>query len=166
MLIREGRCAEAARQMGFWHTVSGPVIQGDQRGRELGYPTANLDFGAQIVPMYGIYATTVEVLEGPHTGRYHGVASIGERPTFGVNAPNFEVHVFDFTGDLYGVEISVGLVDRLRGEEKFDTVDALIDQMNRDSQAARSVLSRRGLPVGTGPGTGLASGPGVPGNGR
>ncbi|MEO1491716.1 MAG: bifunctional riboflavin kinase/FAD synthetase [Pseudomonadota bacterium] len=148
VLIREGRCAEAADQMGFWHTVSGPVILGDQRGRELGYPTANLAFGEQIIPRYGIYATWVTVLDGPHAGRHAGVASIGERPTFGVNAPNFEVHLFDFSGDLYGAEISVGLVDWLRGEEKFDSVDALVAQMNRDSQAARATLARSGAAPG------------------
>ena len=93
--------------MGRWHTVAGIVQKGDQRGRELGYPTANLDFGEQIIPRYGIYAAQVEVLDGPYQGHHDGVASIGERPTFGVNAPNFEVHLFDFAGDIYGARICV-----------------------------------------------------------
>ncbi|MEM7188023.1 MAG: bifunctional riboflavin kinase/FAD synthetase [Pseudomonadota bacterium] len=147
-LITEGRCSEAARQLGRWHTVSGPVVKGDQRGRDLGYPTANLNYDEQLIPRYGIYATWVDVLEGPHKGRHAGVASLGERPTFGVNAPNFEVHLFDFTGDLYGVEISVSLVQYLRGEEKFDGVDALIAQMDRDSDAAKQVLSKAKVPDG------------------
>ncbi|MGF1502581.1 MAG: bifunctional riboflavin kinase/FAD synthetase [Paracoccaceae bacterium] len=139
--IREGRPDAAARLLGRWHTVSGPVLQGDQRGRTLGYPTANLAFGDQIVPAYGVYAAEVTVHDGPHAGRYPGVASIGERPTFGINAPNFEVHLFDFAGDLYGAEISTGLVAFLRGEVRFDGADALIAQMDRDSADARAALA-------------------------
>ena len=146
VLIEQGRCEEAARQLGRWHAVAGPVVRGDQRGRELGYPTANLEFGEQLIPRYGIYAAWVEVLEGPHRGRHAGVVSIGERPTFGVNAPNFEVHVFDFSGDLYGTPISVGLVHYLRGEVKFEGVDALIAQMDRDSAEARVRLATARVP--------------------
>lgn len=140
VFVEQGRCREAAEQLGRWHTVSGPVIQGDQRGRELGYPTANLAFGPQLLPRYGIYACRVTVHDGPNAGSYDGVASIGERPTFGVNAPNFEVHLFDFAGDLYGAEISVGLVAWLRGEVAFEGVEALIAQMDRDSADARRIL--------------------------
>jgi riboflavin kinase/FMN adenylyltransferase len=120
---------------------------GDQRGRALGYPTANLDFGEQIIPRYGIYAARVEVLDGAHAGVHDGVASIGKRPTFGTNAPNFEVHLFDFDGDLYGAQISAGLVDYLRGEERFDTVEALIAQMDRDAALARSRLAHARVPA-------------------
>lgn len=146
VLIEEGRCREAAHQLGRWHSVCGRVAEGDRRGRELGYPTANLDFGEQLIPRYGIYAAWVTVHDGPHAGRYPGVASIGERPTFGVNGPNFEVHLFGFSGDLYGAEISAGLVRRLRGEERFDTPEALVAQMDRDSAEARAVLSTATLP--------------------
>ena len=146
VLIEEGRCRDAARQLGRWHTVSGRVIAGDRRGRTLGYPTANLDFGEQLVPRYGIYASRVTVHDGPHRGTYDGVASIGERPTFGRNGPNFEVHLFDFAGDLYGAEISAGLVQRLRDEARFESVDELIAQMNRDSAEARAVLAEATLP--------------------
>ena len=146
VLIEEGRCREAARQLGRWHTVSGRVVEGDRRGRDLGYPTANLHFGEQLVPRYGIYAVFVSVHDGPHRGRYPGVASIGERPTFGAHRPNFEAHLFDFSGDLYGAEISAGLVRPLRGEERFDTVEELIQQMDRDSAEARAVLSTATLP--------------------
>ena len=147
-MVQEGRCAEAAQQLGCWHTVSGPVVQGDQRGRDLGYPTANLAYGEQLIPKYGIYATWVEVLEGPHKGVYPGVASLGERPTFGVNAPNFEVHLFDFSGDLYGVQISVSLVKWQRGEVAFEGVEKLIAQMDRDSAEARAVLAANPLAFG------------------
>jgi riboflavin kinase/FMN adenylyltransferase len=145
--LEEGRCDAAAAQLGRWHTVSGPVIIGDQRGRGLGYPTANLTFGEQIIPRYGIYAARVQVLDGPHAGWHGGVASIGERPTFGVNAPNFEVHLFDFTGDLYGAEISAGLVSYLRGEERFDSAQTLVAQMDRDAGLARTRLAHARIPA-------------------
>ncbi|HUS52666.1 MAG TPA: bifunctional riboflavin kinase/FAD synthetase [Thermohalobaculum sp.] len=147
--LEEGRCDAAAAQLGRWHGVSGPVIKGDQRGREFGYPTANLTFGEQIIPRYGIYAAQVEVLDGPHAGTHAGVASIGERPTFGINAPNFEVHLFDFDGDLYGAQISAGLVAYLRGEERFDNIEALIVQMGQDASLARARLPMHLSPAGS-----------------
>ncbi|MEO0823910.1 MAG: riboflavin kinase, partial [Pseudomonadota bacterium] len=140
--IRSGRMEDAATILGRWHAVTGSVVKGDQRGRELGYPTANLDFGAQVIPRYGVYAAEVAVLAGPHAGTYPGVASIGERPTFGINAPNFEVHLFDFQGDLYGTPITARLVRFLRDELAFDGVEALIAQMDRDSAEAREALAR------------------------
>lgn len=147
VLLEEGRCREAARQLGRWHAVSGRVVEGDRRGRTLGYPTANLDFGEQLVPRFGIYAARVAVHDGPHRGTHDGVASIGERPTFGVNRANFEVHLFDFDGDLYGAAISAGLVQRLRDEVRFDSVEELIARMDRDSAEARAVLTDAAVPV-------------------
>jgi riboflavin kinase/FMN adenylyltransferase len=147
--VEEGDCEGAAAQLGRWHAVWGKVIKGDQRGRDLGYPTANLPFGEQIVPRHGIYAARVEVLDGLHAGIHDGVASIGVRPTFGVNAPNFEVHLFDFQGDLYGTDISAGLVSFLRPETRFDGVGALIEQMDRDSALARQRLARARTVSGT-----------------
>jgi riboflavin kinase/FMN adenylyltransferase len=144
--VEEGDCEGAAAQLGRWHAVSGLVVRGDQRGRDLGYPTANLAFGEQIVPRHGIYATRIEVLDGPHAGLHDGVASIGVRPTFGVNAANFEVHLFDFAGDLYGAEISAGLVSFLRPEARFESVAALIAQMDRDCALARERLARARIP--------------------
>ena len=140
-LLGSGDCEAAGQALGRWHAVTGPVIKGDQRGRDLGYPTANLAFADQMVPRYGVYAARVTVHEGPHAGTHDGVASIGERPTFGVNAANFEVHLFDFAGDLYGVDISAALIRWLRGEVAFTTVEALIAQMDRDSAEARAVLA-------------------------
>ncbi|MEM1344622.1 MAG: bifunctional riboflavin kinase/FAD synthetase [Pseudomonadota bacterium] len=141
-LITEGDMHAAALALGRWHTVSGPVIQGDQRGRDLGYPTANLAFGEQLKPRHGVYAARVRLHDGPHRGLHDGVANIGVRPQFGVNAPNFEVHLFDFKGDLYGTEISVDLVAHLRDEARFDGVEALIIQMDADSAAARAILAK------------------------
>lgn len=147
VLIEQGLCAEAAAQLGRWHTVSGRVAEGDKRGRELGFPTANLAFEEQLVPRYGIYAVEVTVHDGAHAGRYRGVASVGERPTFGDNAPNFEAYLFDFSGDLYGAEISAGLVAYLRPEVKFEGVDALVAQMTQDCADARAALAGAAVPA-------------------
>jgi riboflavin kinase/FMN adenylyltransferase len=132
---------EAAAMLGHWHLIEGPVIGGEQRGRELGYPTANMSIDGLHPPAFGVYAVLVDVLDGAHMGQYHGVASMGVRPMFGENKPNLETFIFDFTGDLYGTQISVALIDHLRGEEKFDGLDALITQMDADSAQARAILS-------------------------
>jgi riboflavin kinase / FMN adenylyltransferase len=129
--------------LGHLHRIEGEVIRGDQRGRELGYPTANMSITGLHPPRFGVYAVTVDVLTGPHAGTYDGVASLGVRPMFGENLPNFETHVFDFKGDLYGAHISVALVDYLRPEAKFDSLEALIAQMDRDSAEARRILAER-----------------------
>ncbi len=139
--LSEGRPRDAATMLGHWHRIEGPVIGGEQRGRELGYPTANMSIDGLHPPAFGVYAVLVEVLEGPHKGSYHGVASLGVRPMFGANRPNLETFVFDFSGDLYGTPLSVALVEHLRGEEKFDSLDALITQMDRDSARARAILA-------------------------
>lgn len=131
----------AARMLGHWHRIDGIVLHGEKRGRELGFPTANMSIRDLHAPKFGIYAVTVDVLTGPHKGSYDGAASLGVRPTFGENLPNLESHLFDFSGDLYGAELSVGFVDYLRGEEKFDSLDALIAQMGRDCEQARTILA-------------------------
>lgn len=131
----------AKEMLGHWHRIDGPVITGEQRGRELGYPTANMSIDGLHQPAFGVYAVLVDVLDGPHKGKYHGVASLGVRPMFGENKANLETFVFDFKGDLYGASLSVGLVEHLRGEEKFDTLEALITQMDADSTQARAVLA-------------------------
>ena len=139
--LSEGRPEEAAKMLGHLHRIEGEVIRGEQRGRELGYPTANMSIDGLHPPKFGVYAVRVRVLTGPHAGEYDGVASMGVRPMFGENHPNLETYVFDFAGDLYGAELSVALVAYLRGEEKFDSLDALIAQMDADSAEARSLLS-------------------------
>ncbi|MEL6960912.1 MAG: riboflavin kinase, partial [Pseudomonadota bacterium] len=139
--LSDGRPDLAARMLGHWHRIDGPVIKGDQRGRDLGYPTANMSIDGLHPPKFGVYAVKIDVLTGPHTGSYHGAASIGVRPMFGENRPNCETYIFDFKGDLYGAEISVGLVSFLRGEEKFDGLEALIAQMDRDCAQARDILA-------------------------
>ncbi len=139
--LSEGRTRDAAAMLGHWHRIEGPVIGGEQRGRELGYPTANMSIDGLHPPAFGVYAVLVDVLDGPHKGSYHGAASMGVRPMFGENRPNLETFLFDFSGDLYGATLSVGLVEYLRPEETFDGLDALIAQMDADCARARDILA-------------------------
>lgn len=139
--LSDGKPRVAASMLGHWHRIEGPVIGGEQRGRELGYPTANMSIDGLHPPAFGVYAVLVDVLEGPHAGSYHGVASMGIRPMFGENRPNLETFIFDFQGDLYGTPLSIALVEHLRPEAKFDGLDALIEQMDTDSAQARQILS-------------------------
>ncbi len=140
--LSEGRVGDAAGMLGHRHRIDGAVLHGEKRGRDLGYPTANLAVAGLHLPRLGVYAVRVDVLGGPFKGCHDGVASLGVRPMFGVNAPNFEVHLFDFSGDLYGQHVSVALVEYLRPEVKFDGLQALIDQMDADSRQARAILAR------------------------
>jgi riboflavin kinase/FMN adenylyltransferase len=139
--LADGKPRDAASMLGHWHRIEGMVIGGEQRGRELGYPTANMSIDGLHPPRFGVYAVLVEVQDGPHAGKYHGVASMGVRPMFGENRPNLETFIFDFTGDLYGSTLSIALVEYLRGEEKFDGLDALITQMDADSVKSRAILA-------------------------
>ena len=126
---------------GMKHRIEGTVIGGEQRGRDLGFPTANIALEGLHLPAFGVYAVLVDVLDGAHAGSYHGAASLGVRPMFGGQVPNLETFLFDFTGDLYGATLSVALVDYLRPEAKFDGLDALITQMQADCDAARGILA-------------------------
>ncbi|MBY6155276.1 bifunctional riboflavin kinase/FAD synthetase [Vannielia litorea] len=139
--LTEGRPREAAAMLGHWHRIEGPVIHGAKRGRELGYPTANMGLPRLHRPAFGVYAVLVEVLSGPHAGQHHGVASLGIRPMFEGDAPNLETYLFDFSGDLYDAHLSIGLVEFLRPEAKFDGLPALIEQMKRDESKARTILA-------------------------
>lgn len=139
--LSEGRPRDAARMLGHWHRIEGPVLHGEKRGRELGYPTANLSIARLHPPRFGIYAVKVDVLEGPHAGSYGGASSIGVRPQFGGEVANCETFLFDFSGDLYGATLSVALVDYLRPEMTFDGLPALIRQMDADCLRAREILA-------------------------
>ncbi|MFT6675416.1 MAG: riboflavin kinase/FMN adenylyltransferase [Sulfitobacter sp.] len=138
--LSDGRPREAAAMLGHWHRIDGPVITGEQRGRALGFPTANMAIDDIHPPAFGVYAVLVDVLDGPHKGSYQGAASIGVRPMFGENQANLETFLFDFKGDLYGAPLSIALVEHLRGEEKFDSLEALITQMDADCAQARAIL--------------------------
>ncbi|WP_323717332.1 bifunctional riboflavin kinase/FAD synthetase [Paracoccus aminovorans] len=141
--LAEGRSRDAERMLGHWHRIDGEVLHGDKRGRDLGYPTANMAVEGLHLPRFGVYAVLVDVLTGADRGSYKGVASLGVRPMFGENRPNLEVHIFDFAADLYGQHLSVALVEYLRPEARFDSLDALVAQMDRDSQGAREILATR-----------------------
>ncbi|MGV8952293.1 MAG: bifunctional riboflavin kinase/FAD synthetase [Cypionkella sp.] len=139
--LAEGRPRDAAAMLGHWHRIDGEVIHGEKRGRELGYPTANMSVKGLHLPKLGVYAVKIDVLTGAQAGSYFGAASLGVRPMFGENKPNLETFIFDFTGDLYGHHVSVGLVDYLRPEMKFDGLPGLMDQMARDCAEARAILA-------------------------
>ena len=139
--LTDGRPRDAAAMLGHWHRIDGEVIHGEKRGRELGYPTANMSVQGLHLPKLGVYAVKVDVLTGPQTGSYHGAASLGVRPMFGENTPNLETYIFDFKGDLYGHHVSIGLVDYLRAEMKFDGLPGLMTQMAADVARAREILT-------------------------
>lgn len=138
--LSEGRPRDATAMLGHWHRIEGAVIGGEQRGRDLGFPTANMSIEGLHPPAFGVYAVLVDVLDGPHRGSYRGAASLGVRPMFGGEVPNIETYLFDFSGDLYGATLSVGLVDYLRPEMEFESLDALIAQMDGDCARARDIL--------------------------
>jgi riboflavin kinase/FMN adenylyltransferase len=117
--------------------IEGVVQRGDARGRELGYPTANLNLGDYPRPRYGIYAVRVTLEDGTE---HPGVASLGVRPTFDPPQELLEAHLFDFDGDLYGQRIEVALHAFIRDERKFDSVDALVAEMRNDEAEARRLL--------------------------
>lgn len=138
--LSDGRPRDAARMLGHWHRIDGPVVGGEQRGRDLGYPTANMSIEGLHPPKFGVYAVLVDVLDGPHKGHYHGAASLGVRPMFHGEVPNLETFIFDFSGDLYSADLSVALVEYLRPEETFDSLEAFIAQMDADCTRARDIL--------------------------
>jgi riboflavin kinase/FMN adenylyltransferase len=138
--LAAGRLDQAAEFLGYPWFVSGAVIHGDKRGRELGFPTANLTLDAACGLRHGIYA--VRVAAGGR--RYDGVASFGRRPMFDTGAVLLEVFLFDFAGDLYGQNIDVAFIDWIREERMFDSASALIAQMKDDSRRAHDALARAG----------------------
>ena len=136
--LREGRPREATALMTRPFAVEGVVEHGAKLGRQLGYPTANLSMGGYLRPAYGIYAVTGRLADGRVL---KGAANLGVRPTIeGAPVELLEPYFFDFSGDLYGQTIEVGLIEYLRGEEKFESLDALKVQMAADCDRARAVL--------------------------
>lgn len=141
--LSAGDLGKVERLLGRPHSLSGLVVQGAQRGRTLGVPTANLANVPEALPPYGVYAVLVDRItpEGPRVlGR--GVANIGNRPTLDAGF-SVEAHLFDLDQDLYGAELRLHLVAHLREERKFDGLEALKAQIDRDAEAARNALSDR-----------------------
>ena len=137
--LKAGECDVAAQLLTRPFTVRSTVVHGDKRGRELGYPTANMELGAYLRPRFGVYAVTGRIVA---TGQeLQGAANLGIRPQFDPPKELLEPHFFDFDGDLYGQEVDVSFHHFLRAEAKFDDLDALKDQMARDCAKARSLLA-------------------------
>jgi riboflavin kinase/FMN adenylyltransferase len=132
-LLLAGRVREAEELLCRPYRVSGPVITGAGRGRKLGYPTANIRYAQELLPLPGVYIVDAEVA----SARYRAVANVGFNPTFGENSLGVEVHLLDCRRDLYGQEISVYFRDRIRDERKFKTAEELVRQIEKDVQYAR-----------------------------
>jgi riboflavin kinase / FMN adenylyltransferase len=139
--LAAGQVEEAAEFLGYPWFVTGEVIHGDKRGRELGFPTANLSLNASCGLRHGIYAVRAGLVGGR---RYDGVASFGRRPMFDTGAVLLEVFLFDFAGDLYGQTIDVAFIAWLREEAAFASVGELVRQMEKDTRGARDALARAG----------------------
>ena len=137
-LVGEGRVDEAGALLGHGYYIDGTVVEGRHRGRELGYPTANLATDNELLPPHGVYATTATIDGVVHPG----LTNIGTRPTFGESGTTVETHVLGYGGDLYGKAMRLGFVLRLRDERKFDDVDALRAQIDADRRRAERLFSR------------------------
>ena len=135
-----GDLQRAERLLGRPYTMTGRVVRGEQLGRKLGFPTANVRFPHRRLPLAGIFAVRVRVRGGSDVP-LAGVASIGTRPTVGGTEPLLEVYLFDFVGDLYGREIAVECVQFLRAELKFESLDAMVAQIHEDAAQARQLLN-------------------------
>lgn len=147
--LASGEFDAAARLLGRRFTIGGHVVRGQQLGRKLGYPTANIRLGTRTSPVGGIFAVRVHGIDAQPMP---GVASLGVRPTIApsgaaIAEPLLEAHLFDFDGDLYGRRIEVEFMQKLRDEEKFDDLDAMVRQIDRDAMEARAVLGMRSLNV-------------------
>lgn len=141
--LRAGDMDTANDLLGWPWEIRGVVKPGDKRGRELGYPTANLQLGDILHPGYGVYATRVQIIEdGPASPWLSSATNIGIRPMFAVPIGQVEVHILDFNRDIYGKTLRVRPIKRLRGEAKFESLNALIAQIGRDCEEARGVLEK------------------------
>lgn len=136
--LAAGDMARATRILGRPFAIEGEVVHGDKRGRTIGVPTANVRLGDYMRPAYGVFATRTRLADGRVVD---GVANLGIRPMFEIAEPLLEVWLFDFVGDLYGQTVETTLVAQLRGEMRFDSLDALKAQINSDAKMAQTVLN-------------------------
>lgn len=138
--LKAGEVASAASMLGRFHAMSGRVIRGAGRGRTIGIPTANLDpvDSLKIIPQNGVYAVQVFIPE--RSSALPGMMNIGRRPTFEGEGRHLEVNIIDWSGDLYGHEVRVEFVERIRNEQKFDGVEALIRQLKEDRERCSALL--------------------------
>ena len=143
--LKEGLPADAAQVLGRYWEIEGRVVHGRQLGRTLGFPTANISYRDYLHPKKGVYAIRAGIDKGAETTWHNGVANFGNRPTFDNTDVLLEVHLFDFSEDLYAKHLRVALIDYLRPEQKFDGLDALKAQIAKDSATAHDLLARRGF---------------------
>jgi riboflavin kinase / FMN adenylyltransferase len=137
-LVADGNVGDAATLLGRYYSVDGEVVHGDGRGRQIGYPTANLQTGNELLPPYGVYASVARV----GGDAIPSVTNLGTRPTFhGDGAASLETHLLGVTRDLYGDRIRLYFVRRLRDERRFESVEALVRQIEQDCREARGILS-------------------------
>ena len=136
-LLLKGQVAEAAEALGHPYKLKGRVEHGEHVGTRLGFPTANIvpDSAAQLIPAPGVYAVTCDALKG--------IMNIGTRPTFGPHSQTLEVHLLHYDGNLYGQQLSVAFIQRLRDEQRFNSVEALQRQLQRDAQQAEALLTSK-----------------------
>ncbi len=139
--LKAGEPGKAAALLGHWWEVEGVVVDGDKRGRTVGFPTANIPLVGYNHPKLGVYAVRVGLHRGTHVDWIDGVANFGMRPTFDKKDVLLEVHLLDWSGDLYGQSIRVAFVDFIRPEMKFGGIDELTEQIGRDIEKARAILS-------------------------
>ncbi len=142
--VAAGDVALASRLLGRPHFVRGRCVKGDARGRDLGFPTVNLKAKTQLSPCDGVYATFA-LVDGR---RVQAVTSIGSKPTFDGKETAVEAHLFDFDEDLYGANITIEFVERVRDQRKFDGADALVEQVHKDVEESRRILSRHAATAG------------------
>lgn len=147
--LAAGEVEDAATMLTRYHDVEGEVVHGDHRGRELGFPTANVETSGVLLPADGVYAVVMRRVDVADGERRWGVANVGTRPTFDAGR-SFEVHLLDFQGDLYGARVRVGFVGRIRGERRFDGVEALRAQIDDDVRTGRELLRRASASSGAG----------------
>lgn len=154
-LLLGGRVREAEELMSRPYRISGRVVAGAGRGRKLGYPTANIRFDQELIPLPGVYVVDADAAGA----RRRAVANVGFNPTFGENSLGIEVHLLDFDGDLYGQEVAVHFRDRIRDERKYKSVEELVRQIEKDARFARSArLPARGEGGGSAPDSAAAGG--------
>ena len=145
-VILPGISPEASeRLLGRPYSVTGKVIKGDQRGRTIGFPTANIESSEYVEPAKGVYSVRAGVLSDGKTKWLNGVANFGDRPTVEGTRLLLETHLFDFEEDLYGKNLRVALVEHLRPERKFENFEALKDQIKLDCETARKSLENKSL---------------------
>lgn len=136
-VIAAGDLRTAANLMGRTHFLSGPVVHGRERGRKIGFPTANIQSRTECLPPDGVYATRLILDDGPHAS----ITNIGMRPTFAEPERTIEAHVFDFNRDIYDQEVHLEVIERIRPERKFESGDALAAQIAADLKRARAILA-------------------------